>query len=175
MQLIRTLEACLQTEGGPQQDMVVSKCRDVGATWVFCAVAVHDWLWEPDSIIGCISKKEEYADSPSMKSVMRKMRHILKYLPAWMQPGAKEKIDNTLLLKNLLNGNEIFGNATTPDFGVADRGSWAIFDEFAKHKHGQASWGGSSDAFDTRAAVSTESLPPTCSGDMYDALPSTSP
>ena len=156
VQLLRLLDEALHSEEGPGQDLVVSKCRDVGATWVFCTAAVHDWLFEQDSMISCVSYKEEFADSPSMKSVFGKIRHTIFNLPPWMAPDEKHRYIKHLLIKNKLNGNEISADSTTPNFGVGDRGSWALLDEFAKHQHGQASWGGSTDAFDTRVACSTE-------------------
>jgi hypothetical protein len=91
-----------------------------------------------------------------MKSIMAKARHILDHLPLWLKPGPKETHRKHLLLKNRINGNEIFGDSTTANAMVGARGSWALFDELAKHQHGQAAWGSTSSAFDTRVGVSTE-------------------
>lgn len=154
--LLDELDAALHAEEGDDQDIVVSKCRDVGATWVLATAAVHDWIYIPDSIIGCISYMQEYADSSDMKSIMAKVRHCLYHLPDWMRPPAKQIQDKHLLIKNLVNGNEIFADATTARAMVGARGTWALFDELAKHQHGQAAWGGSASAFDTRVGVSTE-------------------
>jgi hypothetical protein len=75
--LLDQLELGMQAEEGDDQDVIVSKCRDVGATWTFATAAVHDFLFVPDSIIGCISYKQEYADSADMKSIMAKVRYCL--------------------------------------------------------------------------------------------------
>lgn len=154
--LLDMLDESLHAEEGDDQDIVVSKCRDVGATWVMATAAVHDWLFEPDSIVGCISYMQEYADSSDMKSIMAKVRHCLYLLPDWMRPPPKKIQDKQLLIKNLVNGNEIFADATTARAMVGARGTWALFDELAKHQYGQAAWGGSASAFDTRVGVSTE-------------------
>jgi hypothetical protein len=154
--LLDQLEEGMQAEEGDDQDVIVSKCRDVGATWTFATAAVHDFLFVPDSIIGCISYKQEYADSADMKSIMAKVRYCLYRLPEWMRPTGKELRDKTNLLKNYRNGNEIFADSTTSDSMVGARGSWALFDELAKHEHGKGAWSGTASAFDTRIGVSTE-------------------
>lgn len=156
IELLDALEAALNSEEGNDQDVVGSKCRDVGATWTFADAAVHDWLFIPDSIIGGISYKQEYADSPDMKSIGAKVRYTLYNLPEWMRPGKTEMKDKTNLLKNYRNGNEIFFDSTTSDAMVGARGSWAIFDELAKHEHGKSAWSGTASAFDTRVGISTE-------------------
>jgi hypothetical protein len=154
--LLDQLELGMQAEEGDDQDVIVSKCRDVGATWTFATAAVHDFLFVPDSIIGCISYKQEYADSADMKSIMAKVRYCLYRLPEWMRPTGKDLRDKTNLLKNYKNGNEIFADSTTSDSMVGARGSWALFDELAKHEHGKGAWSGTASAFDTRIGVSTE-------------------
>jgi hypothetical protein len=156
--LLDALDAALQAEEGADQDVVGSKCRDVGATWTLANAAVHDFLFVPDSIIGCISYKQEYADSPDMKSIGAKVRYTLYHLPEWMRPNKQkgELKDKTNLLKNFLNGNEIFMDSTTSDSMVGARGSWALFDELAKHEHGKDAWSGTASAFDTRIGISTE-------------------
>jgi hypothetical protein len=154
--LLDQLELGMQAEEGDDQDVIVSKCRDVGATWTFATAAVHDFLFVPDSIIGCISYKQEYADSADMKSIMAKVRYCLYRLPEWMRPTGKDLRDKTNLLKNYRNGNEIFADSTTSDSMVGARGSWALFDELAKHEHGKGAWSGTASAFDTRIGVSTE-------------------
>ena len=156
--LLDELEAALHAEEGDDQDIVAPKCRDVGLTWTFATAAVHDWLFLPDSIVGCISYMQEYADSSDMKSIMAKVRHCLYHLPTWMRPAPKQIQDKHLLIKNLVNGNEIFADATTARAMVGARGTWALFDELAKHQYGQAAWGGSASAFDTRVGVSTEDM-----------------
>ena len=42
VELLDLLDACLHAEEGDDQDAVISKCRDVGATWVLATAAVHD-------------------------------------------------------------------------------------------------------------------------------------
>lgn len=154
--LLDQLELSLKAEEGDDQDFVVSKARDVGATWVLATAAVHDWLFEDASIVGGISYKQEYADSSDMKSIGAKVRYCLYRLPEWMRPAKTEMQDKTNLLKNKVNGNEIFFDSTTADAMVGARGSWALFDELAKHEHGKSAWSGTASAFDTRAGVSTE-------------------
>jgi hypothetical protein len=118
----------------------------------------------PDSIIGCISYKQEYADSADMKSIMAKVRYGLYRLPEWMRPTGKELRDKTNLLKNYRNGNEIFADSTTSDSMVGARGSWALFDELAKHEHGKAAWSGTAWASRPRTS-STAASSTTCTPD----------
>ena len=158
VELLDLLEIALTTDDGEKQDLVVSKCRDVGATWVLCNAACHDLLFEEASIVGMVSYKEEYADGPSKATLLGKVRHTFDNLPPWMGASAKDQHRKFLHINSRVNENEIFADSTTPNFGVAARGTWCLMDEFAKHQHGQAAWGGSTDAFGSRVAVSTESF-----------------
>ena len=65
VELLDELDAALHAEEGDDQDVVVSKCRDVGATWVLATAAVHDWRSEERRVgkecrIGCRSRWSAY-------------------------------------------------------------------------------------------------------------------
>lgn len=63
------------------------KCRDVGVSWLCCAIAVWLWIFHEGSTVGFGSRKAEYVDKKDdPKSLFSKMRQILQYLPKWMMP-----------------------------------------------------------------------------------------
>lgn len=156
VQMSYLLDAALDGEEGPLQDIAISKCRDVGATWVYCAYAVHDWLFVPGTSIGVLSRNEYYVDSKAMKSVFAKIRYLLKHLPAWMLP--KEWTINKLLIVNEDNGNEIWGESTTSNSARGSRSTWILVDEAAFIRGFGHVWAGTANAADTRIALSTESF-----------------
>jgi hypothetical protein len=156
VQMSRLLDDCLDGEEGPLQDAAISKCRAVGATWVFSAYAVHDWLFVPGSSIGVLSRNEYYVDSKAMKSVFAKIRFLIRHLPTWMLP--KQYDINKLLLLNHDNGNEIWGESTTTNSARGSRATWILVDEAAFIKGFGHVWAGTANAADTRIALSTESF-----------------
>ena len=156
VQMSRLLDDCLDGEEGPLQDAALSKCRAVGATWVFSGYAVHDWMFLPGSSIGVLSRNEYYVDSKAMKSVFAKMRFLMRHLPTWMLP--KRYDINKLLLLNHDNGNEIWGESTTSNSARGSRATWILVDEAAFIKGFGHVWAGTANAADTRIALSTESF-----------------
>jgi phage terminase large subunit len=66
---------------------LVEKSRDMGATWLCCAISVWLWLYRPGTVIGWGSRKESYVDKMGdPKAIFPKMRQIIENLPAFMLP-----------------------------------------------------------------------------------------
>ena len=64
----------------------VEKSRAEGASVVFMGYLTHGLLYEP-GFVGLIgSRKQEYVDDGSMKSLLEKAREYIRRLPAWMLP-----------------------------------------------------------------------------------------
>lgn len=68
-------------------DGLVEKARDMGATWVACAVTVHLWLFWEGASIGWGSRKEALVDKiGDPDSIMEKIRLLIRGLPPEFMP-----------------------------------------------------------------------------------------
>ena len=76
-----------------QQDGLIEKARDMGATWVCSAFSVWLWLYWDGASIGWGSRKEHYVDKiGDPDSIFEKIRMIIRRLPKFFLPeGFNEK------------------------------------------------------------------------------------
>lgn len=160
IELFDAMEYALQVEDedSAKRDVVVSKSRDVGASWCGVSLALHNWLFVPETQVRFISYKEEFVDSRKSDSLFWKLRWLYKHLPEWMKPTGKQYTDNFLIFINNLNGNAIGGESTTSRAGRAGRSSWMLFDEAAQFEEFGDVWTNTVASADTRLAVSSISL-----------------
>ena len=71
-----------------QQNGVIEKSRDVGATYVCCAFTVWMWLFHDGVSIGWGSRKELLVDRVGdPDSIFEKMRIMIKNLPSFFKPS----------------------------------------------------------------------------------------
>jgi hypothetical protein len=71
-----------------QEGGLVEKSRDMGASFLCCAYALHGWLFREGYQVGFGSRKLEYVDQKGdPKSLFEKIRFMLQNLPAWMLPA----------------------------------------------------------------------------------------
>lgn len=83
IEFVRFLHECLIYE----TDGLCEKSRDMGATWLACAVSVWAWLFWPGIAIGWGSYKKELVDEiGDPKSIFEKMRVLIRRLPAEFWP-----------------------------------------------------------------------------------------
>lgn len=148
------------TQKGPESDAAVSKTRDVGASWVVCALAMWGWLFKSPWNVLLISRKEDLVDSRNQRSLFSKIDRLFWGLPDWMKPAGymPDYHRQKLFLYNPANGNEIGGESTTSKSGRGDRATWAAFDEAAFIPELFNSWNGISSTTSHRWAISTENL-----------------
>lgn len=118
------------------EDIGVEKSRAEGASWIAVLLALHDWLFNPLTAIGLVSRTEAAVDNPEdPDSLFWKLDWELPHLPGWMQPKVKRNLaDHTL--RNLDNGSTITGYAATADVASGGRKSWFLMDELAKFPRG---------------------------------------
>lgn len=112
---------------------VIEKSRDMGASWVACAVAVWVYLFHPGTVVGFGSRKEEYVDdAKDMKAIFPKIRMLLRFLPKELRPiGYAEKVDATYMtIANPENGSQIVGEAGD-NIGRGGRATLYFVDEHA--------------------------------------------
>jgi len=150
----------VMVQDGADADGVVSKCRDVGATWTFCGWAVHGWLFKQPFNGLLLSRKEEFVDSKQPKSLFWKIDKVIEYLPVWLRPSGfnPQKHRQSLYLENPVNGNVLGGESTNTNAGRGDRATFAFFDEAAIIPDFLNVWMGTADTTEHRFAASTESM-----------------
>ncbi len=151
----------LMVTTGPRGDGVVSKSRDMGATWCCCGWALHGWFFKDAFQARLISRKEELVDRRNdMDSMFAKIDFMLERLPAWFIPQGfnREAHRMQLRLKNPANSNAINGEATTAKTLRGGRATIAFYDEAAFIEHFMGVWTTGASATAHRVAISTESM-----------------
>jgi hypothetical protein len=106
--LVKFILSCLDD----QENGLVEKSRDMGATWICVCVSVWLWLFVPGACVGWGSRKEELVDRiGDPKSIFDKIRTLIDHLPFWMTPDGFKKKDHCLYMKviNPENGATIVG------------------------------------------------------------------
>ncbi len=155
--MLAFFQTCLREDDGPLVDGVVSKCRDVGASWVMCAFALWGWIYETPWQVRLISRKKDLVESRSADSMFWKIDYLFNRLPVWMVPAKGQYSDVDLHFTNLLNGNEISGEATTSKAVRGGRATWVGYDEAAFIEDFLHTWSAAQAVADSRFAISTES------------------
>lgn len=143
-------------------DVFLEKSRDMGATWLVCAVIIYGWdFWGYDFLVG--SRKADMVDrSGDTTTLFHKLMTIQKGLPAVLAPkGFNSKVHRKRnIIENPDLGNAIMGEATNPEFSVGGRFKAILFDEFSKWDSrgfglAEQCWNKARDATKCRMAVST--------------------
>lgn len=116
-------------------DALISKARDMGASWLCLALLHWYWQFRPDTTFLELSRKEALVDKPGdMDSLFEKHRYLLKWQPEWLRPQRVK--DNRLHLENGDIGTVIVGESTNKDAGQASRKTAILLDEFARVEKG---------------------------------------
>lgn len=93
---------------------LVEKCRDIGATWLCCAYSVWCWLFIDDDATGWGSRKQELVDKiGDADSIFEKIRLLVRRLPdVWLPAGYKPR-DHATYMKmiNPANGAIVAGES----------------------------------------------------------------
>lgn len=159
---VMTLDWFLATLGkrGAEADGVLSKSRDMGASWLMCAFALWGWLYQKPWQVRLISRNQDLVDNKSSDSLFWKLDFLWKRLPAWMMPNAFDPLAHRmkLTLINPSNGNMIVGESTTSNAVRGGRATWVGYDEAAFIPDFDLAWAATANATNHRFAVSSESL-----------------
>jgi hypothetical protein len=120
-----------------QESGLIEKSRDMGATWLCCALSVYLWLFVPGISIGWGSRKEMLVDRlGDPDSIFEKMRKIILSLPRWLWPGGFKPKEHSSYMKIL---NPESGGTITGESGdnIGRGGRKAIYfkDESAWYEH----------------------------------------
>lgn len=123
-----------------EEDGLIEKCRDMGATWVCAAFSVWLWLFRPGASIGWGSRKQDLVDRLGvMDSIFEKIRSILRSLPReFLPPGFNFEEHSTFMkIINPATGAAITGEAGD-NIGRGGRNLIYFKDESAHYTHPEA-------------------------------------
>lgn len=145
---------------GADADGIVSKSRDMGASWLMAAWALHGWLFRYPWQFRIVSWRADEVDAKNPDSVFWKIDYIFQRLPKWMQPKGfdPDLHRQKMYLGNPANGNVIGGQASTERAMRGGRATCIGYDEAAINKMFEESWASTSNVAPTRIAVSSEHL-----------------
>lgn len=118
-----------------QESGLVEKCRDIGATWLLCALSVARFLFVRDEAIGWGSRKQELVDRlGDADSIFEKMRLLLSRLPVELMPDGWSARDHATFMKlvNPDNGATVTGESGD-NIGRGGRKSIYFKDESAHY------------------------------------------
>lgn len=140
-----------------REDGVVEKSRDMGVSWLTCAMAVCMFLFIPGTVVGMGSRKELYVDGGSNPaSLFWKIRQLIELLPAEFQPQGWDVAKNApfMRIQNPENGSMIVGEAGD-NVGRGNRTSLYVIDEAAFFERPEAVEAALSQTTNSRLWVST--------------------
>lgn len=95
-----------------QECGLIEKSRDMGATWMCCAISVWLWLYVDGSSVGWGSRKKQYVDEiGDPDSIFEKIRMIIRAVPWYCLPEGLKDIEHLHSMKciNPANGSTITG------------------------------------------------------------------
>lgn len=115
------------------EEWLLEKSRDTGASYVCCGFALNRWLFMDGFKATFGSRKVDYVDKADQPdSLFEKIRIMLARLPAWMQPEgfSWSKHSNFLRLVNPVTGGTITGEGGE-EMGRGGRSTMYFVDEAA--------------------------------------------
>lgn len=111
-----------------QRSILLDKSRDQGATWLCLFFFVWVAIFEDDSFLKVVSRREDEVDSPGLPNTLfAKVDAIIEYLPEWLKPGAETKT----LHRGFDNGSAIDGESTNDHVARGTRLKGLMIDEAA--------------------------------------------
>ena len=140
-----------------QEDGVIEKSREMGATWTIILWSTFHWLFDADfsALIG--SRKEDLVDNKLPDSLFGKIDYLLSHIPAWLLPEGFDLSKHRTYMKVVSPGshNALTGESTNPSFSRSGRYSAIIVDELAFVERSYSIWQAMGDSSPTRFGLST--------------------
>ncbi len=124
---------------GGQNDGLIEKSRDMGATWICSGISVWLWLYQPGSSVGWGSRKEQLVDKlGDPDSIFEKIRMIVRNLPWYTVPEGFNEKEHMHFMKciNPANESTITGEAGD-NIGRGGRKSIFFKDESAHYERAE--------------------------------------
>ncbi len=131
-EFIDYLDECIRDN----ENGLSEKARDMGASWLCCAYAIHSWLFVDNDAVGFGSRKQELVDKiGDVSSIFEKLRMLVRRLPdVWKPMGLDERKHLTFMkMLNPANGAVITGE-TGDNIGRGGRTRYYIKDEAAHYE-----------------------------------------
>ena len=129
----------LEDRTDAQEEGVLAKSRDIGATWLMGVFAVHRWRFFPGWKTTFGSRKLELVDKlDDPDAILPKIRIFLYNLPTWMLPPGYDRRfhDNYCRIVNPDNNNTITGEGGD-QMGRGGRSTLYVVDEGAHIEHAE--------------------------------------
>lgn len=123
-----------------REDGLAEKSRDMGVSWLCCAVAVWMWTFHAGTVVGFGSRKETYVDEiGNPASLFWKIRSLIDYLPPQFKPDGynQKSCAPYMRILNPDNSAAIVGEAGD-NIGRGNRTSIYFKDESAFYEHPEA-------------------------------------
>ncbi|RJO67634.1 MAG: hypothetical protein C4523_08835 [Myxococcales bacterium] len=160
VELMHFFLRCQFYQRGPLGSGLVSKTRDIGASWILCAFCLWGWLFHHPWQARLLSQKQDKVDARSPDSLFWKIDFLLTRLPNWMRPAGFDPALHRfkLFLENPVNGNTIGGDSTTSDSYRSGRATLIGLDEAAHIEDFSYIWSTLSAVTNHKYAVSSEYL-----------------
>ena len=150
-------------------DALIEKSRDMGASWMVLGFILHKWLFE-DGFSALIGSYIENLvdDKDNLDTHFGRLEMMINGLPPFLKPKGYKAKDHRSYMKliNPDNKNMIVGAAPTERFSRQGRYSLIWGDEFAFWTRGRSAWTSMGDATKTRIVSST----PNGKGNKYAEL-----
>lgn len=115
-----------------QDDMLIEKSREMGATWWFLIAETWLWLFHGWKKFHNMSRNEKAVEADDPDCLFWKIDFLLAKLPTWLLP--KKSRRNKLFFGNDDNGSTVTGDASTGKAGVGGRATAMFIDEFSQIK-----------------------------------------
>lgn len=122
-----------------QENGLVEKCRDVGATWLSCGYTVWSWLFRRDDAGGWGSREQDLVDKlGDPDSIFEKIRLLLRRMPQEFLPTGFKTRDHATFMKliNPENGSNVTGDIGK-NIGRGGRKARVFKDESAHWQHAE--------------------------------------
>lgn len=152
------------------EDVMVDKCREMGATYTTLVTLLFFWLTVPGSNFLLGSRKEDAVDNTKAgseatnkeESLFGKIEYVLGRLsPAVLPSGYDQKRhQGYMTLVNPALGNVISGESANENFSRGGRQKAILLDEFAFWDSDAAAWGSTADTTNCRIVLTTPGTRP---------------
>lgn len=120
-----------------EENGLIEKCRDMGATWVCCCFSIWLWLFWDGASVGWGSRKEQLVDKlGDADSIFEKMRMVVRYLPDEFLPQGFNPKDHMTYMRFINPENESTITGESGDnIGRGGRKLIYFKDESAHYEH----------------------------------------
>ncbi len=114
------------------QDLIIEKSRDMGASWMVLTVFYWVWTYQKNRKFLLISRDQSLVDKRDDDDCLfAKLDFLMNHLPSWLKPKLRKNDRKRNNLKNPESGSTISGSSTNKHAGRAGRSTAILDDEAA--------------------------------------------